>query len=325
MEDGIERSAMKPGWRLKALASATLFLIGALLSLMSLADGLHVRLPRGILGVLGLSGLGVLAIGLIRRLPRWSLPYIGMIGWTLSWGLFHDGTIWGLDTRAGVLSPLLGWADGLFLTVKRTLQPGIVRAVVLAGWEWIVLLVLTVLGVLIVAITPSLRPLYARIRRDWTLLSFALYGASAMAALCTFEEAELARFPKWGHAGGFLLFLMLAGGAWGYVRGVRRVREDVGGRAQSPGGNRSRRPLPLFAAMVLAMVVGTAGRAIVHSKPTSPDSYWRNALTAAMVWGWAIVVVLSPALLTLLPRPASDPASRQNAVETSDRTLPRRS
>lgn len=325
MEDRRTRPVLEPGWRLEALASTNLFLVGALGSLTTLADALLVEMPGRILLVLLLLALLAPIVGLIRGRPRWSLPYIGMIGWTLSWGLAHDGTIWGLDTRAGILSRLLGWADRLFLAILQTWQPGIVRGVVVTGRDWIVLLGLTALGVLAVAVTPPLRPLYARIRRDWTLLSFALYGASMMAVLHTFEEVELARFPNWGHAGNLVLFLILAGGAWGYVRGVRSSREYVGGRARWLTRDRWRRALPLFAAMVLAMVVGTAGRTIVHSRPTSPDSYLRNALMAAMVWDWAIVVVLSPALLTLLAGPASDPASRQNAVEASDRTLPRRS
>ncbi len=293
----------EPGSRLEALAAMPLFLLGVLTSLLNLLHALNIGIPMWVGTGLGLVVLITFIIGLIRGLPRWSLPYTGVIGLTLSWILTHRGTFMGLDTRAGLLDPLLGWTDRLFHTVMRT-SPWIVRVVVGTGWDWVVLLGLTAIGVLIVAACQAvilpLRPLYARIRDDWTLLSFGLYGSAMMAVSYTFEDYPSAKYP-------FMIvsFLILAAGAWMYIRS---------GRA-SGQVNHSQRALPLFAAMVLTMILGATGKALIHAGTGWPHSHWpyydtapwyRVVLNTALLWGWVMVVVLAPALLTLLPRPPQE-------------------
>ena len=292
-----------PGSRLEALASTLPFLLGVLTSLLSLLHALNIGIPMWVGTGLGLAVLIAFIIGLIRGLPRWSLPYTGVIGLTLSWILTHRGTFMGLDTRAGPLGSLLGWTDRLFHTVMRT-SPWIVRSVLGTGGDWVVLLGLTVIGVLIVAacqaVIPLLRPLYARIRDDWTLLSFGLYGSAMMAVSYTFED-----YPSAKHPFMIVSFLILAAGAWVYIRS---------GRA-SGQVNHSRRALALFAAMVLTMIVGATGKALIHAGTGWPHSHWpyydtapwyKVVLNTALLWGWVMFVVLAPALLTLLPRPPQE-------------------
>jgi hypothetical protein len=191
-----------------------------------------------------------------------------------------------------VLDPPLGWADRLFLTVVRQSNPWIVRAVLGAGWDWMVLLGLTALGVLIVAAFRPLRPLYARMGDDWTLLSFGLYGATVMAVLYTFDDLPVARYPNWGHVGTSASLIILAAGAWVYIRSGQPSREATAGR----------RALALFGAMALAMIAGAMGKAVIYASPNWLYTSQSAALRAGLVWGWVMVVVLAPALLMLLPR-----------------------
>jgi hypothetical protein len=239
--------------------------------------------------------LAAVLVGLIKGLPRWSLPYLGVIGLTLSWILTHRGTFMGMNTRAGLLGRLLGWVDRLRLAGLGPSQPWIVRAVLGVGLDWIGLLALTALAVLIVAAWRPLRPIYSRMRQDWTLLSFGLYGATMVAVSYTFED-----YPSARYAFMFVSLLILAAGAWVYMRSAR-----------APGpASPWRRALALLAAMVLAMILGAAGKGIIYASPDWPYPHsftWRSeALHAVLLWGWVLVVVLAPALLTLLPRPQQE-------------------
>jgi hypothetical protein len=280
------------GSLLEALAATLPFLMGTSLSLLNLLNALHAGIPKSVGTGLALVGLTAFVIGLVKGLPRWSLPHTGMIGLNLSWILTHRGTFMGLNTRAGLLRPLLGWADRLFLTVVRPWRPWIVRVVLGTGWDWITLLGLTAIAVLLAAALRPLRSLYSRIREDWTLVSFGLYGATVMAVLYTFEDYPASRYP-------FMVasFLILALGAWVYMRG---------GGASGPVDS-SRRALALFAAMVLAMIVGATGKAIIYASPKWPYphslTWYTEALSTAVLWVWVIAVILAPALLALLPCP----------------------
>jgi hypothetical protein len=268
-----------------------LFLLSRLIALLNLLS----RIPMWVGNGLGLVVLIAFVIGLIRGLPRWSLPHIGVIGLTLSWSLAHRGTVVGLNTRAGLLRPLLAWADRLFLRVMYA-SHGTVRAVLGAGWDWMVLLGLAAFGVLSVGALRPLRPLYARIREDWTLLSFGLYGSTVMAVSYTFEDYPSAKYP-------FMLasFVVLAAGAWAYVRPGQPAVERMP----------ARRALALLAAMMLTMVLGAAGKGIIYASADGPYAHSATsqsvALHAVLVWGWVMVVVLGPVSLTVLPRPEGSP------------------
>ncbi|MDY7078710.1 MAG: hypothetical protein SXV54_17490 [Chloroflexota bacterium] len=277
-------------WR-EVLAAITLFLLGALVCLLS---WLRVSPPWLAIGF-RLYPLFMLALGLIMGLRRWRwfLPYAGLVGYDLGWALIHRGTIMGLNTRAGWIGSLLNrttdrllsWID---LLLVRPGSPWIVRAVYGSGRFWLGLLGLTALAVLIIAAWRPLRPLYVRMRDDWTLLSFGLYGATLVAAFDTFEDYPSARWPYT-----IVMLLILATGALVYLRSTHPRQ----------------RALALFVAMALSMAVGAAGKAIIHASPLGHRPYrtftWQTeALSAVFQWGWLGVIVLSPALLGLLPRPA---------------------
>jgi hypothetical protein len=198
------------------------FSLGALLILLNLLDALHVGTPTWVSGGALAAVLIPFAIGLVKGLPRWSLPYGGVIGLNVDWILTRRGTFIGLNTRAGVLGPLLGWLDRLLLGVLGPSTPWFIRAVFGAGLDWVALLGLTACGLLIVAPWRPLRPLYSRIREDWTQLSFALYGATMLAVFYAFEDYPTAKCSSMSVSS-----LILAAGAWFYVHNGRPSRQAV--------------------------------------------------------------------------------------------------
>jgi hypothetical protein len=278
----------EPGsWR-EWLAAMALFLLLALGSLLSY---LHIALPLWVSWALFLVPLLMFALGLITGLPRWFLPYTGVIGVPLSWALTTRGTIMGINTRGGVVGSLLSWTDGHFFALLRpsASDPWIVRAVYGAGELWFVLLGIAAFTVLIAAACRPLRSFYLRLRDDWTLLSFGLYGATVMAVNMAFEDYPHPHKQLYI----FVASLILVAGAWGYLRSAHLWQ----------------RALALFGGTTLSMAVATTGKAILYANPllwprAARGFTWQSeVLCTVFLWGWVVAVVMAPALLELLPHP----------------------
>jgi hypothetical protein len=275
-------------WR-EWLAAMALFLLLALGSLLSY---LHITLPSWISWGLFLVPLLMFALGLIKGLPRWFLPYTGVIGVLLSWALTTRGTIMGINTRGGVVGSFLSWADRHFFALLRpsASDPWIVRAVFGGAELWLVLLGIAAFAVLMAAAWRPLRPLYLRIQDDWTLLSFGLYGATVMAVNAAFDDYPHPHKQLYI----FVASLILATGAWVYLRSAHLWQ----------------RFLALFGAITLSMAVAATGKAILYANPLlwPPEARgftWQSeVLCTVFLWGWLVAVVMAPALLRLLPRPA---------------------
>jgi len=278
----------KPGsWR-EWLAAMALFL---LLALTSLPSYLQITLPpwlgSGLFSVL----LLMFSLGLIKGLPRWFLPYTGVIGVPLSWALTTRGTIMGINTGGGVVGSLLRWTDRHFFALLRpsASDPWIVRAVYGAGELWFVLLGIAAFTVMIAAACRPLRPFYLRLRDDWTLLSFGLYGATVMAVNMAFEDYPHPHKQPYI----FVASLILAAGAWVYLRSAHLWQ----------------RSLALFAGITLSMAVAATGKAILYANPllwprAARHFTWQSeVLCTVFLWGWLVAVVMTPALLGLLPQP----------------------
>ena len=198
----------------------------------------------------------------------------------------------GINTRAGVVGSLLSWTDRHFFALLRpsASDPWIVRAVYGEGELWAVLLGIAAFTVLIAAACRPLRPFYLRLRDDWTLLSFGLYGAMVMAVHMALEDYPHPHKQLYI----FVASLILAAGAWVYLRSAHLWQ----------------RSLALFAAITLSMAVAATGRAILYANPllwppAAPRSFtWQSeALCTVFSWGWLVAVVMAPALLSLLPHP----------------------
>ncbi|MGE5265014.1 MAG: hypothetical protein ACM3S0_16660 [Acidobacteriota bacterium] len=209
-----------------------------------------------------------LLIGLFRGIPRWCLPSIGVIASLISYGLrlsFHPN--------------MSNWT-----TMS---DPWIIRMTIQAGLSWVGLLVLTVSFLTITLVLPPLRSAYTRIRQDWTLLSYCLYGAMFMALVFTFEDYPPAGRGIYEIASA----LILAAGGWIYLRsGATRTRAFA-----------------LFAAVTIAMAVATVGKALLISSPDWPfphgDNDWQGEAIGTVVDGaWMLLVVfLPPLLVNFLP------------------------
>jgi hypothetical protein len=94
---------------------------------------------------------------------------------------------------------------------------------------------------LLTRMLPAWRPFHWRLRRDATLLSFSLYGATLLALLLTFDDNVGDRPYK------IVAMLLLAAGAWCYLRSTRLWH----------------RLLALLTALTLAMAVAAVGKAIL--------------------------------------------------------------
>jgi len=183
---------------------------------------------------------------------------------------------------AGVFFFLIsGLRDAL---VMRT-DPWVVRQIAYQGQRWIGVLAAGLLVVLITRILLPLRPFYWRLRRDWTLLSFSLYGTTLFALLFTFDD-YVGEEPYQ-----IVGMLLLAAGGWFYLRSAHPWQ----------------RFLALFTGLTSAMGVAATGKAILYARPSWPHSHlftWQTeAMSTVIMWGWLALAILAPGLLGLLPRP----------------------
>jgi hypothetical protein len=220
---------------------------------------------------LGGALLALLVLGLIKGVPRWFLPYLGLPLALLSvygaFDLVHD-------LPRTLLTPERPWI------VRQTVYQGPLRSAPLPA----------ALGLaLVTRVVGPLRPLHWRLRRDWTLLPFTLYGVPLFALFLTFDD--YAREEPYRIAA----MLLLAAGGWFYLRSARPWR----------------RALALFIGLTLAMAVAAAGKAILYASADWPSprhfTWQTEAMSAVIMWGWLVLVMSASGLLGLLPRPDSPP------------------
>jgi hypothetical protein len=211
------------------------------------------------------SLLGMFAVGLAAGAPRWFLPYLGFI---LS--------IINLFTHTLVFPP--SWSGFPFLEQASRFIRGFVRQ----GTVWIGVVVLSILLVLIAALIPKFRPLYRRLRDDWTLLAFVLYGTVPLAILLTFDDYQ-----------GEDLYVLVANlvlviGGWFYVRN------------QNPW----KRYLILFTGLTLSMAVAAVGKAVIYKYfwvGVRHFTWQSETMSTVTLWVWLALFMLTPLALNLLP------------------------
>jgi hypothetical protein len=157
-------------------------------------SGLHGYLDLIVLGF-ALIGLG---IGWAQRFPRWSYAYLGVT---------VMNSVWLADVSTSGFR-LFGYTFGR------------------EQWGWRGWLPLLALIVLMLLLTRSLRPLaqlLQDIRRDWTLLSFALYAALAWLFLgVAYDNKSWYDQTLYLPLNLFLQMLALTGGAFFYMCGRRQ-------------------------------------------------------------------------------------------------------
>jgi len=212
------------------------------------------------------SFLGVFAVGLVAGAPRWFLPYLGF---ALS--------IINLFTHTLVFPP--DWSGFSFLQYASRFVRGFVRQ----GTVWIGVIVFVILMVLFAALIPKFRPLYKRLKEDWTLLAFVIYGVVPLAIILTFDDYQ--------GEGLYVLTanLILAIGGWFYLR------------AQIPW----KRYMILFIGLALSMAIAAVGKAIIYKyfwEGVRHFTWQSEMMSTVTLWVWLALFMLTPLVLKLLPR-----------------------
>ncbi len=259
-----------PGSRNETLAALAPFLLfGALPTLFSFISN-SVIVPVWIQIAFALffwfSVLSLFMIGFAKSGPRWFMPYLGLPLPILSLILFN-----------ALMDP--EWRG-----FPRLMQaPWVINQFVYQGLLWSILIPLTILLVALSALIPRLRPFYHRLRDDWTLLSFVLYGMAPFALVVSFDDYQNEE-PYL-----ILSFLILAFGGWLYLR------------SKDPAN----RFLVLFGGMALSMLVAAVGKAILYAGPWPRLKYftWQSEFISTIIeWAWLALIMLLPLVINLLPR-----------------------
>ena len=201
--------------------------------------------------------------------PRWFLPYLGF-----------EFSLINLFTHTLVFPP--SWSGFPFLQNASRF----VRGFVYQGTVWIGVIVFVILTVFFAALIPKFHPFYRRLKDDWTLLAFVIYGAVPLAILLTFDDYQ--------GEGLYVLIanLILAIGGWFYLR------------TRNPW----KRYMILFIGLTLSMAVAATGKAIIYKYFWVGIRHftWQSETMGTVTLGiWLALFMLTPLALNLLPQAKS--------------------
>ena len=278
----------KPG---ELLAALTIYLIPALATLLVEILGIAKlnSMPDWVGTILAIIFLGSLLIpfmvGIIRGLPLWSSPYLGvlLVGFVF-FGVFW--WIWGL-----IYPSVTRWLGNMYswsLSIRIFVQ-GIQAAII-----WFLVLLAVLILVSLLRLLPYTRSVWQRIRQDWTQFSFFLYGGLVIHIILIFDEYQ--------HDESWLLaaWLVLAAGCWLYLH------------SNEP----TQRILILLCGASLAMWIVAVGKwYLVPLQDWGPwfERYapeterWFESLRTLADWFCLVVALLIPSLLNLLPKKLTSP------------------
>jgi hypothetical protein len=273
------------------LAGLALFILPIFPSALKLILG-YTNISNGVGSFLLLAILAFVVIiiitGTLKGYPRWSLPYLGVSLVTIIM-LLAVPPIWEL---------LYKDVQELVHYSTKTLMARIQYSVLLNGFFWLVPFVALVLLILLLMPWPRTRVLAQRIRQDWTLFSFMIYGGVVFQLELVFDEYAYDELWK------ITCRVCLLLGAWIYFKNA----------------DHRKRILALLAGVTLTYWIATVGKWIVLPLQRwgafySYDhwTYRRFELGSTLAtWGWVMFFMLLPALLTRIPQPKQlDPVSEE--------------
>ena len=254
------RFEFAPGSRNETLAAlAPFLLLGALPVLFGffrVRGGIPNWLEIVFTLFMWVSVLSLLIIGFVKRVPRWLMPYLGLplplIGLLLFNGL--------MEKLGGVWWYRLPWFLADFL------QQGLF----LTG-----LVLLVVLLLFVTRLLPNSKSFYERLRDDWTLLSFIIYGTMPLMLVFTYSDYKNEE-PFM-----FLSLVSLAAGGWLYLRSYEPLK----------------RFLYLYGGVALSMMVAAVGKAVLRdsSFPTAVSGSWQTEFISTLItWLWLALIMLIP-------------------------------
>ena len=211
------------------------------------------------------SGLSLFVIGFKKGAPRWFMPYLGV-----------PLPIISLIAFSTLVNP--EWSGFPFLRESSWFVKQVVHQGVLWGGLFISILLIFLLTRLI----PRLRSFHQRLRSDWTLPCFLLYGAMPFVIVLSFEEFK--------NEEPFLLlsFLALALGGWIYLQ----------------SGTQWKKFLSLLLGMTVAMSIAVLGQTLLYesSFPFTGFPRWTTTLSTVIMWMWMVLFMFISAALSLLQR-----------------------
>jgi hypothetical protein len=242
---------------------------------------------------------------LVGVTPLFLLSLAGVLGtylpaelWDDSWARF---LLLGGAYSSVAVAVAAGWLTGFpgwFHLYPGLLLAGIAWALWGAAIEWGALVgtVLTVLaGVAVLAVlvllvtTGSLSLLVTGVRRDWTLVSYAVYGLMPFVQSLVFDDA---------HRNNETVFLMLSS-----------MTMVIGAALYLRCGNKLQRAVTLLGGMttILLMAAFDGAHFAGGVGPwLGEPSTWRQTVPwLANLWALLAGAMLAPVLLSLLPRPAT--------------------
>jgi len=232
-----------------------------------------------------------LGLGIAKRLPGWSLPYLGfllMIGQVLS-PIFPGLVTWIYPYFLGTFGAMSHW-------------PIPIRLIYSGIFEFIGALTVLLGAFILVNILrlfPYTRAVWKRIRADWTQLSFMMYGGLVFYIILAFDEYQYEDLWKFG------AWACLALGAWLYLRGKgrwQRILALVGGTT--------------FAYWIVALAkwVLVPLQKWPTGYPIAPTeaSRWVETGSALMSWIFFLGILCASALTDWLP-PLPEPISAEES------------
>jgi hypothetical protein len=267
-------SAEKPIRWWRVLAGIGIFLLPILGSISTPFFNVSVAIAIRLLLVAFI--LAVFLFAIFKGLARWCLPTIGLL----------LGALWMFGGLQFIGSWLLPWMNNFVRDVNESF-PYAWQAI-WNGVFWGGLYLISMLLVLISLLLPPLRPLYRRVRTDWTLVSFTLYGATLFALFIDWDEYTHEEVLV------SLSYFFLALGAVGYLLSKTKTA----------------RMIWLLSAATMAMFTMAVGKFILVPLQDWPMWFqwhsmesvrWFESLSSLIELGWILLVLLAPSLLMLLP------------------------
>jgi hypothetical protein len=260
-----------PGSRKEILAAIAPFLLCGTIPFLVSRLITRPNILDQMLGICMLvSMISVLLVGFFRQVPRWFMPYLGLPLPLLSALI----SIYWLDV----------WSSSFLANLSTTL---LLWTFVSYGFIWGIFIPLPALLVVFSAAIPRYRPFYRRLRNDWTLLCFILYGATPSMAFFSFEG-----FHQTGPFREFI-YLIVAAGGWLYLRNDvpwKKFLILIGGQT-----------LSMFTAAV-AQVVLYESSAYYNPRIDIRIVWWDYVHVSVAIWLWLILIMSLPLVINVLPR-----------------------
>ena len=268
------RFNFEPGSRTETLAALAPFLLfGAMPVLVGYLDTRGI-LPRWFaimfVFVFWFSGIILLVMGFKNRSPRWFMPYLGLPLPIICLIVFNT-----------LVNP--EWKGFPFLYNSSWF----VKQIFNQGTLWIWLFVSILLIFLLTRWIPRFQLFHQRLKTEWTLLCFILYGALPLVIVISFEGFKNEEFYM------LLSFLVLALGALSYLRSATSWKKFWS----------------LIGGLTLAMAIVVLGQTLLYdsSFPNTVFPRWTTTWSTVIMWMWMVLFMFISAGLSLLPHSNEHP------------------